>query len=189
MSSPGAGLLGGLEPWVEEERGTLNVVLQSAAQPRRCALRERREALEPASRLKVRAGGAWTPGREGMLEAPLQWLSFEQSSSPELDLSPAAPGHLPPFVSRLGGGCTSSTLLCLLVLCAQETPDPWQGLDPFDSLDSKPFRKGNWGRGTAPGHPGLGSPGLSGGWGSRARGHGDLPWATVVLRDRLCAPR
>ncbi|KAM9071995.1 condensin-2 complex subunit H2 isoform 1-T1 [Megaptera novaeangliae] len=48
---------------------------QSAAQPRRCALRERREALEPASRL-------------------------------------------------------------------QETPDPWQGLDPFDSLDSKPFRKG-----------------------------------------------
>ncbi|XP_036721944.1 condensin-2 complex subunit H2 isoform X6 [Balaenoptera musculus] len=48
---------------------------QSAAQPRRCALRERREALEPASRLK-------------------------------------------------------------------ETPDPWQGLDPFDSLDSKPFRKG-----------------------------------------------
>ncbi|XP_057597740.1 condensin-2 complex subunit H2 isoform X2 [Hippopotamus amphibius kiboko] len=48
---------------------------QSAAQPRRCALREQREALEPASRLK-------------------------------------------------------------------ETPDPWQGLDPFDSLDSKPFRKG-----------------------------------------------
>ncbi|XP_060021613.1 condensin-2 complex subunit H2 isoform X3 [Lagenorhynchus albirostris] len=115
---------------------------QSAAQPRRCALREQREALEPASRLKVRAGGAWTPGREGMLEAPLQWLSFEQSSSPELDLSPAAPGHLPPYVSRLGGGCTSSTLLCLLVLCAQETPDPWQGLDPFDSLDAKPFRKG-----------------------------------------------
>ncbi|XP_059793275.1 condensin-2 complex subunit H2 isoform X2 [Balaenoptera ricei] len=115
---------------------------QSAAQPRRCALRERREALEPASRLKVRGGGAWTPSREGMLEAPLQWLSFEQSSSPELDLSPAAPGHLPPYVSRLGGGCMSSTLLCLLVLCAQETPDPWQGLDPFDSLDSKPFRKG-----------------------------------------------
>ncbi|XP_059881877.1 condensin-2 complex subunit H2 isoform X3 [Delphinus delphis] len=48
---------------------------QSAAQPRRCALRERREALEPASQLK-------------------------------------------------------------------ETPDPWQGLDPFDSLDAKPFRKG-----------------------------------------------
>ncbi|XP_060021621.1 condensin-2 complex subunit H2 isoform X10 [Lagenorhynchus albirostris] len=48
---------------------------QSAAQPRRCALREQREALEPASRLK-------------------------------------------------------------------ETPDPWQGLDPFDSLDAKPFRKG-----------------------------------------------
>lgn len=32
----------------------------------------------------------------------------------------------------------------LLVLCAQETPDPWQSLDPFDSLESKPFKKGNW---------------------------------------------
>ncbi|XP_068825801.1 condensin-2 complex subunit H2 isoform X4 [Capricornis sumatraensis] len=48
---------------------------QSAAQPRRCTLRERKEAPEPASRL-------------------------------------------------------------------QDTPDPWQGLDPFDSPDSKPFRKG-----------------------------------------------
>ncbi|XP_055251466.1 condensin-2 complex subunit H2 isoform X2 [Moschus berezovskii] len=48
---------------------------QSAAQPRRCTLRERKEAREPASRL-------------------------------------------------------------------QDTPDPWQGLDPFDSPDSKPFRKG-----------------------------------------------
>jgi len=24
----------------------------------------------------------------------------------------------------------------------KETPDPWQSLDPFDSLDSKPFKKG-----------------------------------------------
>lgn len=32
----------------------------------------------------------------------------------------------------------------LLVLFAQETPDPWQSLDPFDSLDAKPFKKGNW---------------------------------------------
>ncbi|XP_040089479.1 condensin-2 complex subunit H2 isoform X4 [Oryx dammah] len=82
---------------------------QSAAQPRRCTLRERKEAPEAASRLK-------------------------------------------------------------------DTPDPWQGLDPFDSPDSKPFRKGN-AVGTAPGHRGwgLGSPGLSGGWGSRACGHGDGP--------------
>lgn len=29
------------------------------------------------------------------------------------------------------------------MLCAQETPDPWQSLDPFDSLDTKPFKKGN----------------------------------------------
>uniref|UniRef100_A0A8C0QX49 Condensin-2 complex subunit H2 n=1 Tax=Canis lupus dingo TaxID=286419 RepID=A0A8C0QX49_CANLU len=43
-----------------------------------------------------------------------------------------------------GGGCTSLAPHPprLLVLCAQETPDPWQSLDPFDSLDSKPFKKG-----------------------------------------------
>ncbi|XDB51107.1 PREDICTED: condensin-2 complex subunit H2 isoform X1 [Capra hircus] len=82
---------------------------QSAAQPRRCTLRERKEVPEPASRL-------------------------------------------------------------------QDTPDPWQGLDPFDSADSKPFRKGN-AAGMAPGHRGWGldSPGLSGGWGSTACGHGDGP--------------
>uniref|UniRef100_Q6IBW4-2 Isoform 2 of Condensin-2 complex subunit H2 n=1 Tax=Homo sapiens TaxID=9606 RepID=Q6IBW4-2 len=26
--------------------------------------------------------------------------------------------------------------------CVKETPDPWQSLDPFDSLESKPFKKG-----------------------------------------------
>lgn len=26
--------------------------------------------------------------------------------------------------------------------CMKETPDPWQSLDPFDSLESKPFKKG-----------------------------------------------
>jgi hypothetical protein len=30
----------------------------------------------------------------------------------------------------------------LLVFPAQETPDPWQSLDPFDSLESKVFQKG-----------------------------------------------
>ncbi|KAK2121954.1 Condensin-2 complex subunit H2 [Saguinus oedipus] len=45
----------------------------------------------------------------------------------------------------LGGAAVHSQLpQRLLVLCAQETPDPWQSLDPFDSLDSKPFKKGNW---------------------------------------------
>lgn len=38
----------------------------------------------------------------------------------------------------------SCSLQGLLVLFAQETPDPWQSLDPFDSLDAKPFKKGNW---------------------------------------------
>ncbi|XP_055413304.1 condensin-2 complex subunit H2 isoform X3 [Bubalus kerabau] len=75
VSGPRAELLGGLESWVEEERGIPGVPFQSVAQPRRYTLRERKEAPEPASRLK-------------------------------------------------------------------DTPDPWQGLDPFDSPDSKPFRKG-----------------------------------------------
>lgn len=83
----------------------------------------------------------------------------------------------PPWVSHLGAGCVSSTShVCLS--SAQETPDPWQGLDPFDSLDSKPFRKGNWGRGT---------PWVSGA--PRARGPSEVPWAMVVLRDGLFAPR
>lgn len=33
---------------------------------------------------------------------------------------------------------------CLPVLFAQETPDPWESLDPFNSLDARPFKKGNW---------------------------------------------
>uniref|UniRef100_A0A8C0QX54 Condensin-2 complex subunit H2 n=1 Tax=Canis lupus dingo TaxID=286419 RepID=A0A8C0QX54_CANLU len=49
-----------------------------------------------------------------------------------------------PVSGLWGGGCTSLAPHPprLLVLCAQETPDPWQSLDPFDSLDSKPFKKG-----------------------------------------------
>ncbi|XP_046502095.1 condensin-2 complex subunit H2 isoform X5 [Equus quagga] len=62
-------------PEVPLEPQEPRILQQSAAQPGRCLLRERREALEPASRLK-------------------------------------------------------------------ETPDPWQSLDPFDSLDTKPFKKG-----------------------------------------------
>uniref|UniRef100_A0A8C7ADT2 Condensin-2 complex subunit H2 n=1 Tax=Neovison vison TaxID=452646 RepID=A0A8C7ADT2_NEOVI len=51
-------------------------------------------------------------------------------------LCSAAPGV------RVGIPSAPRPLQCLLVLCAQETPDPWQSLDPFDSLDSKPFKKG-----------------------------------------------
>lgn len=40
------------------------------------------------------------------------------------------------------GACPHFLGVCLY--SAQETPDPWQSLDPFDSLDSKPFKKGNW---------------------------------------------
>lgn len=55
------------QPWVEEEgRGIPGAVsLQSAAQPSRCVLRERRE---PTSLLKVRVSGAQTlPGKEDVL--------------------------------------------------------------------------------------------------------------------------
>ncbi|XP_058424008.1 condensin-2 complex subunit H2 isoform X4 [Diceros bicornis minor] len=64
-----------MAPEVSLEPQEPRTLQQSDAQPGRCVLRERREALEPASRL-------------------------------------------------------------------QETPDPWQSLDPFDSLDAKPFKKG-----------------------------------------------
>ena len=170
MSGPRAELLGVLESWVEEEREISGVPLQSAAQPRRCTLRERKEAPEPASRLKVRGGQARSPAR-GVAPSAVCLLSTlpSPSAGPPCCSSRAPPS---PCVST-GGGCASSTLLCLLVLCAQDTPDPWQGLDPFDSPDSKPFRKGN-AESMAPGHRGWGAgiPGLSGGWGSRACGHG-----------------
>lgn len=74
--------------------------------------------------------------------------------------------------------------------CAQDTPDPWQGLDPFDSPDSKPFRKGN-AAGMAPGHQGVGAGltwlewrlGLQGLWARRR------PRAVAALRDCPSAPR
>lgn len=73
MSGPRAELLGGLESWVEEERGIPGVPFQSVAQPRRYTLRERKEAPEPASRLKVRGGraGVWW----GWVGAPSQCVS------------------------------------------------------------------------------------------------------------------
>lgn len=75
-----------------------------------------------------------------------------------------------PLLFLWEGGCASPTplggtavhpllLQCLLVLCAQETPDPWQSLDPFDSLESKPFKKGNWVEGTSTQVPLAGFPG------------------------------
>lgn len=43
-----------------------------------------------------------------------------------------------------GEGARPPLPQCLLVLFAQESPDPWESLDPFNSLDSRPFKKGNW---------------------------------------------
>lgn len=40
--------------------------------------------------------------------------------------------------------CSPLLPLSVCLYCAQEASDPWQSLDPFDSLDSKPFKKGNW---------------------------------------------
>ncbi|XP_053440089.1 condensin-2 complex subunit H2 isoform X2 [Nycticebus coucang] len=73
-----------------------------------------------------------TEEREELLEAtapkelePKEPRSLQQSAAlPRRYLLREREGALEP-VSRL-----------------KETPDPWQSLDPFDSLDSKPFKKG-----------------------------------------------
>ncbi|XP_012656658.1 condensin-2 complex subunit H2 isoform X1 [Otolemur garnettii] len=71
--------------------------------------------------------------REELLEAAAPKAPLESKEPRSLQQSTALPrkyllrereGALEP-VSRL-----------------KETPDPWQSLDPFDSLDSKPFKKG-----------------------------------------------
>lgn len=106
---------------------------------------------------------------------------------PALGRPAAAPGCPLPVRLDLGG---ARTLHSPVSACAQDTPDPWQGLDPFDSPDSKPFRKGN-AAGTAPGHQGVGAGltqllwrlGLQGLWARRR------PWAVAALRDCLSAPR
>ncbi|XP_028341846.1 condensin-2 complex subunit H2 isoform X4 [Physeter macrocephalus] len=124
----------------------------------------------------VPGGGGEEEDTEGAAEPP-------EASAPEVLMEPQEP-RSPEQSAAQPRRCAPREPASRL----KETPDPWQGLDPFDSLDSKPFRKGNWGRGTAPGHLGLGSPGLSGGWGSRARGHGDLPWAIWLCSETVCLP-
>ncbi|XP_066866632.1 condensin-2 complex subunit H2 isoform X4 [Kogia breviceps] len=124
----------------------------------------------------VPGGGGEEEDTEGAAEPP-------EASAPEVPMEPQEP-RSPEQSEAQPRRCAPREPASRL----KETPDPWQGLDPFDSLDSKPFRKGNWGRGTAPRHPGLGSPGLSGGWGSRARGHGDLPWAMWLRSETVCLP-
>ncbi|XP_045374314.1 condensin-2 complex subunit H2 isoform X1 [Camelus bactrianus] len=76
--------------------------------------------------------------------APEVPMEPQEPRSPEQGITRPRKCLLREPASRLktGGGFLSTIFSCLLVLCAQETPDPWQGLDPFDSLDSKPFRKG-----------------------------------------------
>ncbi|XP_023590404.1 condensin-2 complex subunit H2 isoform X1 [Trichechus manatus latirostris] len=62
-----------------------------------------------------------------------------------LELSPQQSADLPRrymLRERVEAPVPMSQLKRLLVLCAQKAPDPWQSLDPFDSLESKPFKKG-----------------------------------------------
>ncbi|XP_066866638.1 condensin-2 complex subunit H2 isoform X11 [Kogia breviceps] len=100
---------------------------QSEAQPRRCAPRE------PASRLKVRGGGAWTPAGSVCLR-PRCGLSSEQSSSPELDLSPAAPGAPPSLCLWTGGGVHvphSPVCLCSVLRRPQTPGRAWTPSTPW----------------------------------------------------------
>uniref|UniRef100_A0A8B9WGL0 Condensin-2 complex subunit H2 n=1 Tax=Bos mutus grunniens TaxID=30521 RepID=A0A8B9WGL0_BOSMU len=137
---------------------------QSVAQPRRYTLRERKEAPETASRLKDTpdpwqgldpstpqilspsgkvAWRAWPLGTRGRSWAHLAGVEV------------GAPGPVGTETARAVAALGTARLPqvgptpCPRVKEAPETasrlkdtPDPWQGLDPFDSPDSKPFRKG-----------------------------------------------
>ncbi|KAG8517985.1 Condensin-2 complex subunit H2, partial [Galemys pyrenaicus] len=92
---------------------------QQSAQPQRYMLRERQAAPEPAPMPQ--------PQSPLRLFAPRVTLGLALGPPPRLWASGLGRTHAPP------SACSAH---------AQETPDPWQSLDPFDSLDSKPFRKG-----------------------------------------------
>lgn len=135
MSGPRSRAAGGLGSWVEEEGRSQVFPLQSAAQPRRCALRGRKAR---GARIQA-AGEGGRPGDERGWGAPSAVRLLSTLPPPALGLLLQLQVPLPELSTR--GGCVSSTLLCLSI--AQDTPDPWQGLDPFDSPDSKPFQEGH----------------------------------------------
>uniref|UniRef100_A0A8C3YQ93 Condensin-2 complex subunit H2 n=1 Tax=Catagonus wagneri TaxID=51154 RepID=A0A8C3YQ93_9CETA len=97
-------------------------------------------------------GGAEEEDAAGLAGLP------EVSRVPEVLTEPQEPGS-PEQSAAQPGMCVPRERRGALEPASQlkETPDPWQGLDPFDSLDSKPFRKGNWGRASPT--PSLGLPG------------------------------
>ncbi|KAM4882032.1 condensin-2 complex subunit H2 isoform 2-T2 [Thomomys bottae] len=69
-------------------------------------------------------------------------VELPEAMDPTAALEPAEPRTLQqtatvPRSLKLQKGVSSDPVSSL-----KETPDPWQSLDPFDSLDSKPFKKG-----------------------------------------------
>uniref|UniRef100_A0A8C0QX52 Condensin-2 complex subunit H2 n=1 Tax=Canis lupus dingo TaxID=286419 RepID=A0A8C0QX52_CANLU len=71
------------------------------------------------------AGGGEDEDEEGAAELP-------EAMAPEVPQEPRSPQQVGPLLRPAE----------LKPSARQETPDPWQSLDPFDSLDSKPFKKG-----------------------------------------------
>ncbi|XP_066866635.1 condensin-2 complex subunit H2 isoform X8 [Kogia breviceps] len=78
----------------------------------------------------VPGGGGEEEDTEGAAEPP-------EASAPEVPMEPQEP-RSPEQSEAQPRRCAPREPASRL----KETPDPWQGLDPFDSLDSKPFRKG-----------------------------------------------
>ncbi|XP_034499463.1 condensin-2 complex subunit H2 isoform X5 [Ailuropoda melanoleuca] len=78
-------------------------------------------------------GGGEDEDAEGAAELP-------EATAPEVPQEPQEP--------RSPQQSAAQPRRCVLrerrepVSLLKETPDPWQSLDPFDSLDSKPFKKG-----------------------------------------------
>ncbi|XP_032201637.1 condensin-2 complex subunit H2 isoform X1 [Mustela erminea] len=80
------------------------------------------------------------PGGGGEDEGPEEAAELPEATAPEAPQEPQEP-RSPQESAAQPGQCVLRERRQPASL-VKETPDPWQSLDPFDSLDSKPFKKG-----------------------------------------------
>ncbi|XP_032738569.1 condensin-2 complex subunit H2 isoform X3 [Lontra canadensis] len=80
------------------------------------------------------------PGGGGDDEGAEEAAELPEATAPEAPQEPQEP-RSPQQSAAQPGRCVLRERRQPVSLM-KETPDPWQSLDPFDSLDSKPFKKG-----------------------------------------------